>query len=116
MKALRSTHSHPTASWIYEQVRKEIPDVSLGTVYRNLNLLRDKGEILQLDFLRPLSRFDGRTDPHHHFVCNGCRNIFDLDEPLNTQLNDIVANKTGFEVFSHHIEFEGLCPNCRKLQ
>lgn len=115
LKILRNTQSHPTAFWIYEQVRKEIPDISLGTVYRNLNLLRDKGEILQLDFLRPLSHFDGRADPHYHFVCNSCRGIFDLNEPVNTELNNIIADKTGFKVFSHHLEFEGLCQNCQKL-
>jgi len=115
LKTLRSTQSHPTAFWIYEQVKKEIPDISLGTVYRNLNLLRDKGEILQLDFLRPLSHFDGRAEPHYHFVCNNCRSILDLTEPVNTQLNNILANETGLKVFSHHLEFEGLCHNCQKL-
>lgn len=116
LRVLRSTHSHPTAFWIYEQVREEIPHISLGTVYRNLNLLRDKGEVLQLDFLRPLSHFDGRTDPHYHFVCNGCHSILDLTEPIDAELNNTVAERAGFKVLLHHLEFEGLCHNCQKLQ
>ncbi len=114
LRILRSTCSHPPAFWIYEQVKKEIPNISLGTVYRNLNLLRDKGEILQLDFIRPFSHFDGRKDPHYHFACQCCHIIVDIDEPVNTELNNSVSQKTGFKVVIHYLEFEGLCHNCQK--
>lgn len=114
LRVLRSTYNHPAASWIYEQVKKEIPNISLGTVYRNLNLLRDKGEILQLDFVRPFSHFDGKKELHYHFVCQCCHSIIDIDEPVNTELNNTIAQKTGFKVIIHYLEFEGLCHNCQK--
>lgn len=114
LKVLRNTKSHPNAFWIYEQVRKEIPKISLGTIYRNLNLLRDKGEILELYFSRPFSRFDGNTTNHYHFICHNCELIFDLDEPVDKKLDRKIAQKTGFKISLHRLEFQGLCPNCQK--
>ena len=64
LDVLRSTKSHPTADWIYEKVRQEIPNISLGTIYRNLNILRDMGEIMELDYGSKYSRFDGNAENH----------------------------------------------------
>ncbi len=110
---LKNTSSHPTACSIYEAVRKEIPNISLGTVYRNLRLLKQEGEILELDLAGSLSRFDSDTRCHYHFRCEKCGNIFDLDEPVDTEKNERVARKTGFEVSHHILEFRGLCRDCQ---
>jgi len=110
---LRGTDSHPTADWIYGEVRKQIPNISLGTVYRNLRLLCQSGEITELDICGSLSRFDARRDAHYHFRCEGCGRVFDIDEPVNKDINDRVARKTGFKVKGHNLEFRGLCRACQ---
>jgi Fe2+ or Zn2+ uptake regulation protein len=114
LKVLRATTSHPTADWIYDEVRKEISNISLGTVYRNLKLLRESGEILEIDFGDTFSRFDGNPNNHYHFRCEKCGRIFDVDEPVNMELDAKVAQKTGFEISYHRLEFRGLCKECQK--
>ncbi|MEJ6950949.1 Fur family transcriptional regulator [Natronospora cellulosivora (SeqCode)] len=112
LDVLRNTNIHPTADWIYEQVRKDIPNISLGTVYRNLNLLADMGKISVLDFGSSYSRFDGNPDNHYHFSCNNCENVYDLDIPIGKIINQEIAKKKGFQVENHRLEFYGLCPSC----
>ena len=113
LRVLRSTTSHPTAEWVYGEVKKEIPNISLGTVYRNLRLLSERGEISELAFNGGPSRFDGRTDNHCHFVCEKCGQVFDVDEPVHNELNEDVANKTGFKVSNYRLEFFGICKKCQ---
>ncbi len=115
LRVLKSSTSHPTAEWIYEQVKREIPNISLGTVYRNLRLLTEVGEILELDLAGTISRFDGNSRNHYHFRCERCGRVFDLDEPVDTTMNDKIARKTGFEVTHHRLEFRGLCGDCQRL-
>jgi len=110
---LRGTNSHPTADWVYNEVKKEIPNISLGTVYRNLRLLCQKGEILELNLCGSLSRFDARRDAHYHFRCEKCGQVFDIDEPVNREINVRIAQKTGFRVMYHKLEFRGLCRECQ---
>jgi len=112
-RVLQSTTSHPTADWIYEQVRKEIPNISLGTVYRNLKLLKQGGNILELHLAGALSVFDGNTQSHYHFRCQRCDRIFDVDEPVYEEMNERIARKTGFKVSGHRLEFRGLCTDCQ---
>ena len=114
LKVLRGTTSHPTADWIYDEVSKEIPNISLGTVYRNLKLLRESGEILEIDLSGTLSRFDGNSDNHYHFRCEKCGRVFDVDEPVNKELDERVAQKTGFKISHHRLEFRGLCQECQR--
>lgn len=114
LEVLRGAHFHPTADWIYNEVRKEIPNISLGTVYRNLRLLCHKGEILELDLCGTVSRFDARTDNHYHFRCEKCGEVFDLDLPVDKTTDDEVARSTGFKVSCHRLEFRGLCTECQK--
>jgi len=114
LKVLRSTISHPAADWIYNEVRKEIPTISLGTIYRNLKLLRECGEILEIDLGNTSSRFNGNTANHYHFRCEKCRRIFDIDEPVDVSINERIARKTGFKISHHWLEFRGLCKKCQK--
>ena len=113
IEVLQSTNRHPTADWIYEQVRKKIPNISLGTVYRNLKVLKEEGKILELDFAGTVSRFDGNITPHQHFKCEQCGRIFDVDEPLRQRIAERIALKMGVKVFNHLLEFRGLCQNCQ---
>jgi len=113
LRVVKNTNSHPTADWVYEQVRQEIPSISLGTVYRNLKMLKQDGEILELDLAGTLSRFDGKTENHYHFRCEKCGRVFDLDEPVNEMINGEISGKTGFKVTNHRLEFRGLCQDCQ---
>jgi len=112
LRVVNGTTSHPTAKWIYEEVRQEIPDISLGTVYRNLKLLKREGKILELDFTT-LGRFDGNIYNHYHFRCERCGGMFDVDGPVDRLMDDRVAQKTGFKVTHHRLEFRGLCKDCQ---
>jgi Fur family ferric uptake transcriptional regulator/Fur family peroxide stress response transcriptional regulator len=112
LEVLRSTDSHPTADWIYERVREWIPNISLGTVYRNLRVLKEEGEILELDYGATFSRYDARTTGHYHFRCESCGRVFDIDLPEGTGLDGEVAQATGFTVNHHRLEFYGKCNAC----
>jgi Fe2+ or Zn2+ uptake regulation protein len=113
LEVLRGTTSHPTADWVYNEVRKEISNISLGTVYRNLRLLCESGEILELDLCGTLARFDARQDNHYHFRCEKCGRVFDVDLPVDEEIDRRAAQKTGFEVSFHRLEFRGVCKNCQ---
>jgi Fur family peroxide stress response transcriptional regulator len=114
LDVLKGTNSHPTADWVYDAVRKIIPNISKGTVYRNLKILRDTGMISELNLNGTVSRFEARQDNHYHFRCEKCGRVFDLDEPVDTKLDKRVAKKTGFKVSHHQLEFRGLCKECQK--
>jgi Fur family peroxide stress response transcriptional regulator len=113
LRIMKNTTSHPGADWVYEQVRKEMPNISMGTVYRNLHLLARSGEISQIDDISGQSRFDGNIENHYHFRCEKCGRLFDLDEPVDRSIEDRVARKTGFKINKHHLELIGLCPDCQ---
>jgi len=114
LRVLKGTKSHPTADWIYSEVRKEIPNISLGTVYRNLRLLSERGDILEIDLGGKLSRYDAYTENHYHFQCDKCGRVFDLNEAVNKDMDEKVAQDTGFWVTHHRLEFHGLCKDCQK--
>jgi len=111
LSVVRGTDSHPTAERVHVEVRRRLPRVGLGTVYRNLRLLADEGLLAEIRQGRSL-RFDGRVDRHHHFTCERCRRIFDLSEPMDSRLDARVAARTGFQISRHRIEFYGLCAGC----
>jgi Fe2+ or Zn2+ uptake regulation protein len=114
LKALRSTASHPTADWIYAEVRKSLPNISKGTVYRNLKVLLEAGMISELRTDGDKIRFEGRRDNHCHFICLNCGEVLDLDEVLDESIARRVAQNTGLRILTHHLEFKGECRNCLK--
>jgi Fur family peroxide stress response transcriptional regulator len=113
LELLRDVDIHPTALWIYNQLQEEFPNMSMGTVYRNLQVLIEQGLINKIDFGSTFDRFDSNTKPHYHFICEQCGAIIDLDVPINTSLNDTVSNTSSFQVNRHQIEFYGFCGSCR---
>ena len=110
---LEGRKDHPTADTVYTNVRQEIPNISLGTVYRNLMLLSETGEIAKVDVGDGVVRFDPMTDEHSHFVCSACGRVLDvmLEEK---DLLQKAAKKAlpGSRVTSHAVTFRGLCPRC----
>ncbi|MHB1125954.1 MAG: Fur family transcriptional regulator [Bacillota bacterium] len=111
LELLRSTTSHPTADWVYQEARKRLPEISLGTIYRNLNILAEDGEILELDYGR-LGRFDGNAANHHHFVCRCCDRVFDANFPVGQEVNRRVEAGLGCLVDDLRLEFYGTCKEC----
>ena len=112
LDVLKGTKSHPTADWVYDKVKKKIPNISLGTVYRNLNILKSQGEIKELCFGKGFSRFDGNAANHYHFTCATCGRILDVEPCQLTEIEDLVTNRMGVRVESHRLEFYGACPDC----
>ncbi len=111
---LRDTRSHPTADQIYETVRKSIPSISKGTVYRNLQVLSDCGLVSVLDIRGASSRYEIKQETHYHFRCEACGRVYDLDEPVDPGLDDRISKRTGFLVSGHQTEFRGRCADCRR--
>jgi Fe2+ or Zn2+ uptake regulation protein len=114
LEVLRNTRSHPTADQIYDAVRKQITNISKGTVYRNLQVLRDDGAISELNLFGTLGRYEERQPGHYPFRCEQCGRVFDVDEPIDVEIDRRVAERTGFVVSSHQTEFRGLCRDCQQ--
>lgn len=110
-QTLKNTKEHPTAEMIYQSLKPENPSLSLGTVYRNLNLLAQEGRITRMPF--PVERYDADTSLHPHFACSRCGSVRDLFLPYNAEL-DRAAAATGCQVTGHRIVFDGLCARCAK--
>lgn len=109
---LRSTRSHPTAEQVYHEIRKKFPKISLGTVYRNLNLLAGQGEILRLNCGDGVEHFDAMTDPHNHFICQHCGKVMDLDIALDPVMDLEADENFPGKIEGHKIYFYGICENC----
>ena len=114
LEALRSVSSHPTADEIYGMVREKMPRISLGTVYRNLELLTNSGEILRLDRAGAQKHFDGNPMPHQHVRCKSCGRIGDVHPPLEMPVFDGVQ-AGGFTIEDVEVEFVGVCEACRTV-
>ncbi|NLC38843.1 MAG: transcriptional repressor [Clostridia bacterium] len=112
LKILQETTSHPTADWIYEEARKVLPDISLGTVYRNLRILTETGAIQELNYGSSYSRYDGNPVNHYHFVCHQCNRVLDIPMPVISDLETRVEDITGHQVDHHRTEFYGTCQDC----
>jgi len=110
LDVVRSTKSHPTADWVFHEVRKELPNISLATVYRNLNLLAESGEINEVLCDGQL-RFDANRDEHFHFICRSCKGIFDIDE-ARVASPDFKLPR-GYVVQDVRMDFYGICPSCQ---
>jgi Fur family peroxide stress response transcriptional regulator len=116
LSCLRETDTHPSAEMLHRMLQPEHPDISLATVYRNLSLFKNRGEIMSLGSVNGSERFDGNTMPHVHFICTDCGRILDLPQiSVPEELNTAVAQDSGGRVDSCQLTFTGLCGECRKL-
>ena len=116
LEILRSVDSHPTAEWLYQEARKIIPGISLGTVYRNLNQLRDNGEIIELNYGSSQSRFDGRRDNHYHFCCISCGKVSDIHIPVIKSIETKAKAAGDFMITGHRLEYHGVCRDCHEME
>ena len=107
---------HPTADVVYTNLKQDYPNLSLGTVYRNLSLLADLGEILRLRVGDGTDRFDADVSPHYHFVCSECGSVIDLEMEGIDQIDDIAGVNFNGQIHGHVTYFSGKCGSCCKRE
>ncbi len=114
LTCLRGTTTHPSAEWIYTQLKPQIANLSLGTVYRNLAYFKDIGEVISIGTVKGTERFDGNTTPHVHYICTSCGAVLDLpDIDIPTELQSAAESGSGGTVCSCQLTFSGICSNCK---
>ena len=115
LECLQQTDLHPSAEWIFTQLKPTYPDLSLGTVYRNLTLFRKQGLAASIGTVNGVERFDANTEPHVHFICTGCGSVLDLHGmEVPEALNSAAARESGGRVDSCQLSFAGMCGNCAR--
>ncbi|MFH1690226.1 MAG: transcriptional repressor [Candidatus Eisenbacteria bacterium] len=112
LSALCTAGVHPTADEVYLTVREELPKVSLGTVYRNLDLLTNQGLIRTLTAAGEPRRYDGTLDEHHHITCEVCGRVDDVELSCSEPLEELLVDRGGYEVRGYTLRFMGVCGEC----
>lgn len=113
LELLGQTEIHPTADWLYHKLKKEFPSLSLGTVYRNLNILVEQKRIQKLPFGSTHDRYEIIKNPHYHLVCEACGRVQDFDMPQYAEINKQAQKMSGFNISRHRIDFFGTCDKCQ---
>jgi Fur family ferric uptake transcriptional regulator len=116
LEELAKVTSHPTANEVYDMVRKRLPRIGLGTVYRNLELMADQGLIMKLEVGGTQKRFDATTQLHYHIRCSDCGKVDDIELEVQSRINQLAAAATDYQILGHRIEFSGLCGQCRQAR
>jgi len=114
LEVVLNTDTHPTAEWVYETVRAELPNISLGTVYRNLNYLVGKDQIREVILDDNVSRYDGNHSDHFHCICSECGTIYDMEYNTGDLIDSVADGIQGFTVQSHKLELYGTCQHCTR--
>ena len=111
---LANRYDHPTAETVYLDVKNEFPNISLGTVYRNLSLLTELGEIQKISTCMGPDRFDGNPAQHYHFLCRKCGCVMDIDLENQDYLDNAASEVFPGSIEGHSVQFYGVCPACMK--
>ena len=115
-EAIERHGGHLTADEVYKLVKRRLPRLSLGTVYRNLRVLVDQGNLRELDFGMAVTYFESVKDSHYHLICRVCGRITDVEAPIEPDLNTLVEKARGiggFQIEEHRLDFIGVCASCR---
>ena len=113
LEAVRSLHCHPTSADVYEAVREKHPNSSRATVYRNLGVLANRGEVTRVEVPNGADRYDFRMNPHYHATCRVCGGVFDIEMP-QMDIAARVVDAHGFSIESEEVVFGGVCEACRR--
>ena len=114
LNCVKCTDVHPSADWVHAQLKTEYPDISLGTVYRNLSLFKQQGLIASLGTVNGIERFDGNTNPHVHFICTACDAVTDLPQmAVPETLSSEAAAYAGATINTCSLSFTGVCNRCQ---
>ena len=113
LEYLRTTKSHPSAEMIYSDLKSQIPDLAMGTVYRNLTLFKEQGLVSSVATVKGVERFDGNTNPHVHFICQDCDAVLDLMQmDIPPSLQQAAEAACGGSVHECNLCFTGTCREC----
>lgn len=112
LEAVRALKNHATAEEVYNEVIRNHPSVGKGTVYRNLNILAEDGDIRKVEMPQGPDRFDHRTDSHHHIRCMKCGRVYDVEMKGMPDLKASVSDAAGMVISDYDIIFKGICPDC----
>ncbi len=114
LKVLLESKEHPTVEQVYERLKKDMPTTSLATVYKTVTVLKEMGEVLEMGFGDGSNRYDGNKPyPHPHLICIKCRRILDPDVAGWADLPQQIAERTGYRIVNHRLDFFGICPQCQ---
>ena len=115
LNTLQETRVHPTADWVYAKLKPRYPNLSLGTVYRNLKKFCETGKAVSVGVINGQAHFDARVEPHAHFVCKRCGAVLDIPEG-SFQPAELLAFSSRFQLKLENVRvtFEGVCPSCEK--
>ena len=114
LKVLAASDGHPSVERIYDTVRVQFPTTSIATIYKTVALLRQENEVLEISFPDGSNRYDGNKPyPHPHLICTRCKKIIDPDLSSLEDLAKEVTKETGFQIFTHRVDFFGLCRECQ---
>ncbi|HNW28261.1 MAG TPA: transcriptional repressor [Spirochaetota bacterium] len=111
---IRSRMDHPTAHLVYEALKREMPSLSLGNVYRNITILVEEGRITRRDFGDGIEHYDAIPGLHYHFICDTCKTVTDFPMPLQDLITKKARELTRHCISGHTIQFFGTCDKCRK--
>lgn len=115
LQAVLDLQNHPTPEEVYMHIRKKHPTISKGTVYRNLNVLVEKGLLSKVDVPDSANRVDHILSPHYHIECRVCGGVYDMDMPdMSEEIKKHIRNTNGFEIEKHDLIFSGVCPKCKE--
>jgi Fe2+ or Zn2+ uptake regulation protein len=114
LEELKKTSSHPTADELFQKVRSRLPKISLGTVYRNLELLSDEGIIKKIELAGTQRRYDGNTNKHYHIRCIYCNRVDDIKIKYLANMEKEFFATTDYKILGHRLEFIGVCPQCKE--
>lgn len=112
LEELKKVTSHPTADEVYRMVREKLSKISLGTIYRNLDILSESGLIQKLEVGGSHKRFDANVEDHYHIRCTECGSIDDIPKKSVPGLEDVFSGALGYKITGHRIELVGICPDC----
>ena len=116
LEEVQKVNTHPTADEVYGMVRRRLPRISLGTVYRNLEILSTSGLIQKIGPPSNQMRFDGKTDNHYHIRCINCGRVEDASIETVDKLENTIREISDYSIVGHKLEFIGICPKCRKRE
>ena len=113
LQLIKETKTHPTAEWVFQQLKPKFPDLSLGTVYRNLSEFRQDGTLISVGVVNGQERFDAETGPHTHFICTCCGGVSDVHQlVVPEELADRLTDNAGVRVDHYQLTFRGICKEC----
>ena len=114
LEEIKKSKSHPTADTIYDLVKKKIPGISLGTVYRNLEILSGEGLVRKMELAHTQRRYDGNIKNHYHVLCTECGRVDDLITIGDDNVEELLGVRSYYRITGHRLKFFGLCPDCKK--